>query len=846
MKKTGRIAAVLAALALLGLRAPLRADEVISASVDRNRVALNESLQLNVTLSGSGNLPDPQTPDLSAFSSYSAGRSQNISIVNGHMASSVTRTYILTPKSPGHFTIGSFSVTVDGRTHRTDPIPIEVTAAQSQTPAAPQAQSPSARRAPGAFVTMTADKSRAFVNEQVVLTFRFHYRIPLAANPEYQPPSFAGFLYEDLPPPRSFTESVHGAQYNVSEVRYALFPTRPGRVVIPPATLKISVQDLASNPFSDDFFGQFFGGGAKSYLLKTRPVELTALPLPEKDRPEHFSGGVGEFKISASVDRARTAVGEPVTLTCTIQGAGDIKSLGDPQFPPFSGFRKYDTASSLNIDKNGGTVRGSKVYTVVLVPQVLGSQRIPPISFSYFHLPSRAYRTISTAPIPLQVAPGKPGGAGAIVLTPSGAAPQGIRTLNRDIHYIKTRLPHRDFEWLYKKRLFLVLNLVPLLFLSGAGAYRGRIALRDRNPRRRRFLNAWPEARKRLDRAGKEEDPERAANRIFEAVQGYLADKMLVSPAGLTLKSAEDFFAGRGAPAPLLRELRGLWNELELAHYAPAQFRAVDRDRLRENAARILKELDRSLPSGAAGTKVLLLLLGLGLCAAAVSAQTAPDLWTQANADYQAGRFDDALKNYEQLRAAGRETPELEYDLGNACYRTDRLGEALAHWIRAWRMAPRDSDVRYNLSLASARSGEPFFPGPPLRWAEGLYDALNLNELAVLYLAALWISCGLLGTSLLRRGSWRSLRNGVAAAALLAFGAWFFFRCAGQEGRAEAVVSVAKAEVRSGPGTDFSVGFTLPEGRRVDILDESGGWLEVGVSKEGLKGWVESTGLVRI
>ena len=166
MRKTGRVPAwiqtlLLAASMIAGPAQLARADAAISASVDRNSVPLNESVRLNVTLSGSASMPNPEAPDLSAFSAYSAGRSQSISIVNGRMSSSVIYTYILTPKSVGHFVIGPFSVTVDGKTVRTDPIPLDVTAAAAQAPAASPGPAAPSRQAPGAFVQMFADRNRA-------------------------------------------------------------------------------------------------------------------------------------------------------------------------------------------------------------------------------------------------------------------------------------------------------------------------------------------------------------------------------------------------------------------------------------------------------------------------------------------------------------------------------------------------------------------------------------------------------------------------------------------------------------------------------------------------------------
>ena len=46
--------------------------------------------------------------------------------------------------------------------------------------------------------------------------------------------------------------------------------------------------------------------------------------------------------------------------------------------------------------------------------------------------------------------------------------------------------------------------------------------------------------------------------------------------------------------------------------------------------------------------------------------------------------------------------------------------------------------------------------------------------------------------------------------------------------------------MRSGPGTQFTVGYIIPEGRRVQLLNTYSNeiWVEVGMNKEAIKGWV--------
>ena len=77
------------------------------------------------------------------------------------------------PKSVGKFTIGAFSVTVDGKTAQSAPLAVEVVPAGAAPPQSPQ---PAGRtNAPGAFVKLSVSRSKVHLNEEVILKFKFYY-----------------------------------------------------------------------------------------------------------------------------------------------------------------------------------------------------------------------------------------------------------------------------------------------------------------------------------------------------------------------------------------------------------------------------------------------------------------------------------------------------------------------------------------------------------------------------------------------------------------------------------------------------------------------------------------------
>lgn len=230
----------------------------------------------------------------------------------------------------------------------------------------------------------------------------------------------------------------------------------------------------------------------------------------------------------------------------------------------------------------------------------------------------------------------------------------------------------------------------------------------------------------------------------------------------------------------------------------------------------------------------------------AVSASAAT--YDDAKKLYDSGSFDQAAGVFAELSAASPRDAALRYDLGNALLKSGRLGPAVASYERAFDLDPRDGDGRKNLDFALKRAGEELTPAGVPGPAFALFTVLSARELAGLHWLAAWAALILGGLTLLGTEERRErLRTPlvVSAGLWVVFGLWWAgARATFPPGRG--VIIVERAELRNGPGEKFSVGYTAPEGRRVRVLGESGEWLEVGLDKEGVKGWTPAKSVERL
>lgn len=245
--------------------------------------------------------------------------------------------------------------------------------------------------------------------------------------------------------------------------------------------------------------------------------------------------------------------------------------------------------------------------------------------------------------------------------------------------------------------------------------------------------------------------------------------------------------------------------------------------------------------------KKIIFLITVIFCApGAFAAQTAGlTLFEKANELYAQGQYDKAAGVYETVIQQNGPDAFLYYDLGNAYYKTQRYGKAVACFERAARLKPRDPDIRFNLNFLRTIVKEPGEPFPEII-ISSLNGLLALNELTLICSVCYFmLFLGVILYIATKRQDVLILNIILAVLVVILFG-WFLLKLDREVLTREAIVVAGPAEVRNGPGTENSIGFSLPEGRKVMMLGSKDGWSAIGLRIEGLKGWLETKYLEEI
>ncbi len=582
---------------LIALASPPAAgagDLVFSAAVDRSTVGLGEQFQLELTVQGENmsSVPTPTLPALPDFSVLGSTSSQStsISIVNGQMKrqASISFIYGLAGKRLGKLSIPPCRLAYQGREYASQPVEITVVkGAQGQAAPAPQSSaSPGGGEAPGeGNLALLAEPNRrtAYVGEPITLEISVATRLRITGGGWAEAPTFEGFWVEKILDADKFDfrrRTVGGRAYEVSLLKkVALFPMSPGDVTIKHMALNVAVLQP-----SRDFFGMF--GSPQSVKVESRPITLHVLPLPDRGKPAEFSGGVGRFTMSASLDRATSSGSEPVSLTVRIAGSGNVRMIEKPVIAPVTGLRILAPEIRDDVHVNGDDVRGTKTLRYPIMAQADGKYVIAAIRMAYFDPQAKAYRTLE---------------AGPFEFAASGTAPNapvaeasGLKVLGTDINYIKsdaTSLPVTPSAPPWWPNLLYVLSLATV---AGAFGYREHSArlLSDRGYARK--VRSSGLAKRRLRQAegflGKR-DEKAFHSALATAVVGYIGDRFNIDTHAMTKDQLRDELERAQVRPETRATIMEVLEHCETARFAPAMLAGRDPRALFEKARTALGQV---------------------------------------------------------------------------------------------------------------------------------------------------------------------------------------------------------------------------------------------------------------
>ncbi|MEX1055404.1 MAG: BatD family protein [Rhodothermales bacterium] len=592
----------------------------VTGTVSATAVGRDDLIVFSVQVKGASlssvTTPAPPTTEGLALIQRVPSTHRNMTIINGELEESVGYRWTFRPIAEGDARIDATQVVVDGQTYSTRPIAIRVLA-QSQAPpqarrrqqlplvlpGQPQTDESQEIATQDLFIRAIPSKRTAFQNEQVTIEYQLFFRDGIQLRHSRLAGSWdaEGFWREEFevdtrPIPRSVVEN--GLLYHVIVLkRVAVFPTRSGTLTVDP--LKIETEAYLPVGGSDPF-ERFFSlrNRFETVEVTSDPVRIEVASLPS-GAPASFDGAVGEYRMDASLDATDVQVGEPVHLSVSVLGTGNLATLESPLFVPPGVFEKYDPDVSTDIQRTGETISGKKTFTYVVVPRSNGEFDLPPIEFVYYDPREQRYvsveRELGTVRVTGTAAPLAAG------TTSNGLPVDDIASiLSSTDSWRDTSTPP-----LHRSPLPYVALIVPaalLLLMQVRQRHVERIAGDTRYARSRM---AHPLAKKHLRRAEqllKKGDPRAFYEEIERAVTGFIGNRLNISELGLTRSQIDSRLDDAGVAEPIRASLRVLLEECDLARFAPVLPDRQTMESASERAAHVIVGVEEAVQSRLSAT----------------------------------------------------------------------------------------------------------------------------------------------------------------------------------------------------------------------------------------------------
>ena len=596
-------------MALIAYSTQMLADKVSFTASAPDAVVVGDQFRLSYTVT-TQKVKDFRAPSIKGFDVLmgpSRSQQSNTQIVNGNVTStsSITFTYILMANNAGEYTIPGASIVADGDQMVSNSVRIKVLPqdqgdSNSSSSSSTHSSSGTGVSNQDLFITASASKTNVYEQEAFVLTYKIYTRESNLQLNNAKLPDFKGFHSQEIEMTtnaRWTPEHYQGRNYYTTVYRqFVLFPQQSGKLYIDPAQFQMTVGKPVQ---SDDPFDAFFNGGSNVIEIKksisTPKIAINVNPLPA-GKPADFSGGVGEFNISSSINNKELKTNDAITIKLVISGTGNLKLISNPEIKFPDDFEVYDPKVDNQVRLTREGLTGNKVIEYLAIPRHAGTYKIPGVSFSYFDIRSKSYKTLKTEEYVINVEKGA-GNADQVIANFTNK--EDLKVLGEDIRYIKqnevTLQPKGSF--FYGSMTYWLFYIIPALaFIIFFIIYRKQAA-ENANVAKMRTKKANKVATKRMKLAGKllsENKKYAFYDEVLKALWGYISDKLNIPVSRLSKDNIEEKLRNHGVNEELIKEFLNALNDCEFARFAPGDENQA-MDKVYSSSIEVISKMENSI-----------------------------------------------------------------------------------------------------------------------------------------------------------------------------------------------------------------------------------------------------------
>ena len=228
-----------------------------------------------------------------------------------------------------------------------------------------------------------------------------------------------------------------------------------------------------------------------------------------------------------------------------------------------------------------------------------------------------------------------------------------------------------------------------------------------------------------------------------------------------------------------------------------------------------------------------------------LSAQTQEELMQRANKYYQNNQFEQSIESYKEILSHEYESGALYYNLGNAYFKTNKLGYAIYCYEKGLKLNPNDEDLLYNLRISNSRTVDKIAELPKLfiiSWWEGIVTSLSISSWSVLTLIIFWIFLlSIAGYLFIRKIQVQRASffiGSFSLASLIIVAVMLYARIGREASTNFGILQTQIYSVKVTPDSKSNDAFVIHEGIKFVIEDNVNDWAKIRLA-DGKVGWIQ-------
>ena len=569
-------------------------DITFDVKVSKKKLGVNERLRVDFQMNKDGdNFNPPGFQDFTVVGGPNQSVSQ--SWANGKRSYKKTYSYFLSPKKRGKFSIKQATIEIGGQVYKTTPISINVTAAVDK-PKDPN--DPEYVASQNIHLVAEVSNGKPYLNEPITVVYKLYVSPNTGVSNwrEIDNPRYNDFWSQNI---EVKARRIQNGTYNGEDYRYVvlykkvLYPQKTGKLDIEPLVLDVTVQVPTNR--RDIFGSRLTQSVNKRVSAGSRSIQVKQ--LPEVGKPANFTGAVGDFDFTVTTSKNTLNASESFQANLKVSGKGNLKLFELPKLILPSSLEVYEPETNDKIRTTLAGMQGFKSENYTVVPQYKGKYPIPRVSFSYFDLKTKTYKTIASDELLIDVLGGPTNNTTSDSnIGAFNSNKQQVVVSGDQFAFIKTspNLTTIKPTPFFKSNLFWSALLLPLLAIPFAMVVRKKSAERQADVVGNKIRKADRLAKKYLSEAKKALGKKEAFYIALErALHNYLKAKLSIETSDFSKEKISALLGKRAVSQTTISSFVTILESCELARYTPTT--SVEMQQDYDRSAETISLIDKQL-----------------------------------------------------------------------------------------------------------------------------------------------------------------------------------------------------------------------------------------------------------